>query len=150
MCKVKRLACGLSTATNSTPESIRVAMRAKLRDSRSSLAITKRAFRFRQRAKACLSCGRSLRFPVSISVNSEIGAKSRPTPSNAPREPADRPRRHVVHSSLYLPEPVYEALRETAFHERRKIHDLIIEGIDAVLKKRKYPSVADLKAGMSR
>ena len=25
----------------------------------------------------------------------------------------------------------YEALRETAFHERRKIHDLIMEGIDA-------------------
>ena len=25
----------------------------------------------------------------------------------------------------------YEALRETAFHERRKIHDLIMEGINA-------------------
>jgi hypothetical protein len=55
-----------------------------------------------------------------------------------------------IHSSLYLPEPVYEALRETAFHERRKIHDLIMEGIDAVLKKRRDPSVEDLKAGRKR
>ena len=31
--------------------------------------------------------------------------------------------------------PVYEALREIAFYERRKIHDLIMEGIDAVLKQ---------------
>ena len=46
--------------------------------------------------------------------------------------------------------PVYEALGEAAFHERRKIHDLIMEGIDAVLKKRRYPSVEDLKAGKRR
>ena len=46
--------------------------------------------------------------------------------------------------------PVYEALREIAFYERRKIHDLIMEGIDAVLKKRRYPSVEDLKAGKRR
>jgi hypothetical protein len=77
-------------------------------------------------------------------------SKSRPTPSSAPREPGGRPRPDVVHSSLYMPEPVYEALRETAFHERRKIHDLIMEGIDAVLKKRRYPSVEDLKAGKKR
>jgi hypothetical protein len=32
-------------------------------------------------------------------------------------------------SSLYLPEPVYEALREAAFKERCKIHDLVMEGI---------------------
>ena len=31
-----------------------------------------------------------------------------------------------------------------------KIHDLIMEGIDAVLKKRRYPSVEDLKAGRKR
>ena len=31
--------------------------------------------------------------------------------------------------------PVYEALGEAAFHERRKIHDLIMEGIDASLRR---------------
>jgi hypothetical protein len=77
-------------------------------------------------------------------------SKPRPSPSRAAREPPDGSQKKIVHSSLYLPEPVYEALRETAFHERRKIHDLIMEGIDAVLKKRRYPSVEDLKAGKRR
>ena len=36
----------------------------------------------------------------------------------------------IVHSSLYLPEPVYEALRKTAFEERLKINDVVLEGID--------------------
>ena len=56
-------------------------------------------------------------------------------------------RRAVVHSSLYLPEPIYEALRKIAFEERVKIHDLAMEGIDAVLRKRGYPSAESLKAG---
>jgi hypothetical protein len=53
----------------------------------------------------------------------------------------------VVHSSLYLPEPVYEVLRKIAFEERLKIHDLAIEGLDAVLRRRGYPSVENLKGG---
>jgi hypothetical protein len=35
----------------------------------------------------------------------------------------------IVHTSLYLPEPIYEGLREAAFRERCKIHDLLLEGI---------------------
>ena len=73
------------------------------------------------------------------------------TASSAPREPAGRrPRPDIVHSSLYLPDAVYEALREIAFHERVKIHDLVMQGIDAVLKKRGYPSIDDLKTGKKR
>jgi hypothetical protein len=34
---------------------------------------------------------------------------------------------------------VYEALREVAFKERRKIHDLVLEGIQLALRKRKVP-----------
>jgi len=56
----------------------------------------------------------------------------------------------IVHSSLYLPEPVYEALRKIAFDERLKIHDVVMEGIDAVLRRRGYPSVETLKAGEKR
>ena len=56
-------------------------------------------------------------------------------------------RRAIVHSSLYLPEPVYEALRKIAFEERAKIHDLVMEGIDTVLRRRGYPSAGSLKAG---
>ncbi len=50
-----------------------------------------------------------------------------------------------MHSSLYLPEGVYEALRKIAFEERRKIHDLVLEGVDAILQKRGYPTVETLK-----
>ena len=64
------------------------------------------------------------------------------------RRQPERP--SIVHSSLYLPEPVYEALRKIAFDERVKIHDLVLEGIDAALRRRGYASVESLKAGKKR
>jgi len=61
----------------------------------------------------------------------------------APQKPSGRQQRHdIVHSSVYLPEPLYEALREAAFKERCKIHDLVLEGIEAALKKRGYKGTA--------
>ena len=45
----------------------------------------------------------------------------------------------IIHSSLYLPEPVYEALRKIAFDERLKIHDVVLEGIDSAV-----PCITDL------
>jgi hypothetical protein len=68
--------------------------------------------------------------------------------TGAARTPTERS--SIVHSSLYLPEPVYEALRKIAFEERVKIHDLVLEGIDAALRRRGYPSVESLKAGKKR
>jgi hypothetical protein len=50
------------------------------------------------------------------------------------RRQLERP--SIVHSSLYLPEPVYEALRKITFEERLKIHDIVLEGIDAALRQR--------------
>jgi hypothetical protein len=64
--------------------------------------------------------------------------------SGAAKEPSDE--QAIVHSSLYLPERVYEALREIAFEERLKIHDLVLEGIDAALRRRGYPSIESLKS----
>ena len=64
--------------------------------------------------------------------------------TGATRKQTERP--SIIHSSLYLPEPVYEALRKIAFDERLKIHDVVMEGIDAVLRRRGYPSVETLKA----
>ena len=71
--------------------------------------------------------------------------------SSASREPSGRrPRLDVVHTSLYLPDAVYEALREIAFHERLKIHDVVMQGIELALKKRGYPSIEGLKPGRTR
>jgi hypothetical protein len=42
----------------------------------------------------------------------------------------------IVHTSLYLPEALYEGLREAAFNERVKMHDIVLEGIESALRKR--------------
>ncbi len=67
----------------------------------------------------------------------------RPGAASAAQKPPERP--SIVHSSLYLPEPVYEALRKIAFEERLKIHDVVLEGIDLALRRRGYPSVESLR-----
>jgi hypothetical protein len=61
----------------------------------------------------------------------------------ASRTAVERPT--TVHTSLYLPGPVYEALRKIAYDERVKIHDVVIDGIDAALRRRGYPSIDNLK-----
>ena len=69
----------------------------------------------------------------------------------APAKPAGRwTRPDIKHTSVYLPEAAYEALRQVAFDERRKIHDLLIEGVELALKKRGYPALADMKAKWPR
>ena len=60
----------------------------------------------------------------------------RPT-ATAPGKPVGRKGRPgIIHTSLYLPEAVYEGLREAAFRERCKIHDIVLEGIEMALRKR--------------
>jgi hypothetical protein len=70
---------------------------------------------------------------------------------SAAAKPAGRwTRADIKHTSVYLPEAAYEALRRVAFDERRKIHDLLIEGVELVLKKRGYHTLADMKAKWQR
>jgi hypothetical protein len=67
--------------------------------------------------------------------------------ASVPAKPASRwSRPDIKHTSVYLPEVAYEALRQVAFDERRKIHDLLIEGVELALKKRGYPALAEMKA----
>ena len=56
-----------------------------------------------------------------------------------------RARPEVVHTSVYLPREVHRRLREIAFTRDVKIHDVIMEGIDAALQKHGHPAVATLK-----
>jgi hypothetical protein len=79
------------------------------------------------------------------------GRSARPRHAGATRASRKQTERtSIVHTSLYLPEPVYEALRKIAFEERLKIHDIVLEGIDLALRRRRYPSVEDLKAVKKR
>jgi hypothetical protein len=64
-------------------------------------------------------------------------ARTPPRSASAPAKPRGRQGRPgIVHTSLYLPEALYEALREAAFRERCKIHDIVLEGIEMALRKR--------------
>ncbi len=62
-----------------------------------------------------------------------------------PKPTGRRPRPDVVHTSVYLPREVHRRLREIAFTRDVKIHDVIMEGIDAALQKHGHPSVSALK-----
>jgi len=66
--------------------------------------------------------------------------------SEAAEKPAGRrPRPDVVHTSVYLPREVHRRLREIAFTRDVKVHDVIMEGINAALQKHGHPSVEALK-----
>jgi cell division ATPase FtsA len=56
-----------------------------------------------------------------------------------------RSRPEIVHTSVYLPRGVHQHLREIAIRADCKIHDIIMEGIDAALRKHGHPSVNALK-----
>ena len=72
-------------------------------------------------------------------------AEVQPTAANvAAPEPA-KVDKGTIKTSTYLPREVHEMLREIAFHERSKVHDLLIEGIEHVLKTRRHPSISELK-----
>ncbi len=60
----------------------------------------------------------------------------------APPKPAAgrRPRPDVVHTSVYLPREVHRRLREIAFTRDVKVHDVIMEGIDAAFAEARAPA----------
>ena len=72
-----------------------------------------------------------------------------------PRERAPAPKKRPgikerTHQfSLYIEPEVYDMLRSIAFEERIKLHALVTEGLDLVLRKRGSPSIRELikKAG---
>ena len=73
-----------------------------------------------------------------------------PEPAAEPKPAGRKPRPDIVHTSVYLPEPVHRKLREIAFTTDQKIHDIIMEGIDAALRKYGHPGVAELRKGSGK
>ena len=64
----------------------------------------------------------------------------------ATTKPARAKREGIVHTSIYVPRPVYQKLREIAFTQERKVHDIIMQRIDAALQKYGHPGTAALNA----
>jgi hypothetical protein len=71
-------------------------------------------------------------------VSSTAATAERPLRRGGGRRPG------LKQQTAYLPEPVYEQLRALAFEERRKMHDLLMEGLDLVFKQRGLRSIEDL------
>ena len=69
---------------------------------------------------------------IDAMMNPEAPAEAVP----AGPAPSTKPRPDVQHTSVYIPRAAHERLREIAFHERVKMHDLIMEGLDLVMEKR--------------
>jgi hypothetical protein len=53
--------------------------------------------------------------------------------------------RATTRTSLYIPRVAYRKIKEIAIADDRRPHDVIMEGIDLVLAKYGFPSVAKLK-----
>ena len=75
-----------------------------------------------------VSCSRDSRERIS----SGMGKKDKD--KTVERPPTLKERTHQV--SVYLEPVTYEQLRAIAYAERTKMHSLILEGIDMVMKKR--------------
>ena len=92
-----------------------------------------------------------LTLPGSEAREPAVAAEAAPASAPASPEPASpkpagrRARPDVVHTSVYLPKEVHRRLREIAFTRDVKVHDVIMEGIDAALQKHGHPSAASLK-----
>ncbi len=68
-------------------------------------------------------------------------AVATPPLSEPPPAPA-KSRPDVQHTSVYIPRAAYERLREIAFAERVKTHDLLMEGVDLTIARRGHPERA--------
>lgn len=72
-------------------------------------------------------------------------AEAPPTEPVAAGEPPLEKGQRAFRTSLYFHRSVHDVLRDIAHAERKNVSDLINEGLDHVLKVRKYPSTAELR-----
>lgn len=77
--------------------------------------------------------------PVALVPTKTEEAQAVPVVRKAREEP------EMMRTSIYIARAVHDALREIAFHERVKVNELIVEGIDQVLAKRRQPTSAEIK-----
>jgi hypothetical protein len=84
------------------------------------------------------------RTSLSAVLGTGDDAPARPTAVERPPNRDGSRRPGLKQQTAYLPEPVYEQLRALAFEERRKMHDLLMEGLDMVFKQRGLRSIEDL------
>lgn len=80
-------------------------------------------------------------------IDSEVSQAETASVANEHADKTAKPAKsesEMFRTSLYLSRAVHDVLREIAFHERKKVHELFVEGLDAVLEKRRHPSSAEI------
>lgn len=77
--------------------------------------------------------------PLNIDTTPSRTFVEKPAPANSTTDT-----RKTI--TTYLPHEAHECLRQIAFNERVKMNDLMLEGIDHVLAKHGFPSIAEIKA----
>lgn len=78
----------------------------------------------------------------SLNVTAEVGPATVTEVQKAKIKAAD-----IVHTSIYVPKAAYRKLQEIALVQDRKVHDVIMDGIDAVLKEHGHPPTERRKRG---
>lgn len=81
---------------------------------------------------------------LMTSAGEPVTAAAPEPPLSLEPAPTAQPRATKSHTTIYLSKRVLSELRRIALDFDKKPHDLLIEGVDYVLKKYGRPSVADL------
>ncbi len=85
------------------------------------------------------------RKPMTVAAISgdedEPAAKLVQPPPTTTQDRSPGQRAHVKQLTLYLPHPIYKQLRGLAFHEEKRMHSLLMEGLDRVFADRGAPSI---------
>lgn len=88
-----------------------------------------------------------LEITPEVEPDAPAPSKSRVVKMRAPKAaPPPSEASPVVRSSIYLSQAAHDRLREIAFVERKKVHDLIVEGVDAVIARRGHSETAKRKS----
>jgi hypothetical protein len=87
---------------------------------------------------------RKLAAPASGARSAKAAANPPAKSAQAAEETSRRKRTDIVHTSIYVPKEAYRRLREIAVEQDCKVHDLVLEGLNAVLSKYGGPTIAKL------
>lgn len=91
----------------------------------------------------------------TMSVESILpGAEKGPEAAEpAPARKVGRPARSTAKpkpTPFYIHPAVKEVLRDISYHKRVKEHDLFVQGLEHVLKKNSYPTIAEIIANAEK
>ncbi len=83
----------------------------------------------------------------AVPTSQRGGGEIVPLPPAKPAEPNPRGtlKERAKQLSVYLEPPVHDQLRDIAYTERTKIHQLMLEALDLLFKARGALSIAQLK-----